>query len=69
MTINYLNSTGSSTRIRLADAEGKAVITDRLPESATVQRAYSLENLPAGEYFVTVSSPDVPSYTTSLRLD
>ena len=69
LTINYLNSSGSSTRIRLADAEGKAIITDRLPESATVQRAYSLENLPAGEYFVTVSSPDVPSYTTSLRLD
>ena len=69
LTINYLNSSGSSTRIRLADAEGKAIITDRLPKSATVQRAYSLENLPAGEYFVTVSSPDVPSYTTSLRLD
>ncbi len=69
LTINYLNTSGSSTRIRLADSAGKAVITDRLPESTTVQRAYSLENLPAGEYFVTVSSPDVPSHTTSLRLD
>ena len=69
LTINYLNSSGSSTRIRLADAQGEAIITDRLPKSTTIQRAYSLENLPAGEYFVTVSSPDVPSHTTSLRLD
>ncbi|CAH1002252.1 hypothetical protein LEM8419_03170 [Neolewinella maritima] len=69
LTINYLNTTGSSTRILLADAQGQQVITDQLPESTTVQRAYSLENLPAGEYYVTVSSADVPSYTTSLRLD
>ena len=69
LTINYLNTSGSSTRIRLADAQGKAILTDRLPENTTVQRAYSLENLPAGEYYVTVSSADVPSYTTSLRLD
>ena len=69
LTINYLNTSGNSTRIRLSDAQGQAVITDRLPGSASVQRAYSLENLPAGDYYVTVSTADTPSHTTNLRLD
>lgn len=69
LTINYLNTSGSSTRVRLNDAQGTTVITDRLPAEVAVQRAYNLENLPAGEYYVTLSSSDVPSYTTSLRLE
>ena len=69
LTINYLNVSGGSTRVRLNDARGTTVITDRLPAETTVQRAYNLENLPAGEYYVTVSSADVKSYTTSLRLE
>ncbi len=69
LTINYLNTTGHSVNIRLVDAKGHEVITDRLTAGPTVQRAYSLKNLPAGEYYVTVTSRDVPYYTTSLKLD
>lgn len=69
LTINYLNRSGHRVNIRLADAKGNEVLTEQLAPSPTVRRAYSLEKLPAGDYYVTVSSRDVPSYTTSLKLD
>lgn len=69
LTVNYLNTSGERVNIRLADGQGNEIIADRLPGSTTVQRAYSLENLPAGEYYVTVSSNSVPRHTTSLLLD
>ena len=69
LTINYLNTGGRDVSIQLKDVNGQDVISDRLPATTSVQRAYSLENLPAGDYFVTVSSPRTPNYTTSLRLE
>lgn len=69
LTINYLNIAGNRVDVRLSDGLGNEVITDRLPASTTVQRSYSLENLPQGEYFVTVSSPGSRSHVTSLQLD
>ncbi len=69
LTIKYHNRSGHRVNIRLVDAVGNEILTDRLDASPTVRRAYSLENLPAGDYFVTVSSRDVPHYTTSLQLD
>jgi hypothetical protein len=69
LTINYLNTGGERVEVRLADDNGNEIITDRLPAATTVQRAYSLENLPAGAYYVTVSSPSTQRHTTSLRLE
>ncbi|MBB4077404.1 hypothetical protein GGR28_000005 [Lewinella aquimaris] len=69
LTVNYLNATGHSVSIRLSDGFGNEVIADRLPGTTSVQRAYSLENLPAGEYFVTVNSADVKNHTTSISLN
>ncbi|MCP9237120.1 hypothetical protein [Lewinella sp. JB7] len=69
LTVNYLNHTGRSVYIRLYDQYGQEVIADRRPGTAVVQRAYNLENLPTGEYFVMISSGDIKSHTTSLLLD
>lgn len=69
LTINYLNPAGKQVDIRLEDRQGNKVIFDRLPGENTVQRAYSLKNLPSGDYFVTVSTTGTPTYTTSLQLD
>ena len=69
LTINYLNREGSKVDIRLSDENGNAVLEDRLDAATTVQRAYNLEKLPAGEYFVTVRTQRQPNYTTSLRLE
>ncbi|MGB3799464.1 MAG: hypothetical protein WA952_06580 [Lewinella sp.] len=68
LTITYLNTASNKVAIRLADKNGTAVLNDRVETSPTVQRAYNLEQLPAGEYFVTVSVPQEPAYTTSLSL-
>lgn len=69
LTINYLNVAGDRVDVRLSDNYGNEVIEDRLPASTTVQRSYSLENLPEGEYYVTVSSPGARSHITKLLLD
>ena len=69
LTINYLNSNGSKVNIELSDEKGNSVIKDRLDAATTVQRAYNLKQLPAGEYYVTVRTARQPAYTTSLRLD
>jgi hypothetical protein len=68
LTVNYLNAGGKQVRIRLTDAEGHDLISDRLPGEPSLHRAYSLEELPAGEYYVTVSGASLPSHTTSVRL-
>ncbi|WP_116108357.1 hypothetical protein [Lewinella sp. IMCC34191] len=68
LTITYLNTASNKVAIRLADKDGMEVLKDRVSTSPTVQRAYNLEKLPAGEYFVTVSVPQEPAYTTSLSL-
>ncbi len=68
LTINYLNKTSERVAIRLADKDGTAVIDDRIDSSLTIQRAYNLEQLPAGNYYVTIRVPQEPAYTTSLAL-
>lgn len=68
LTINYLNTNGKPVAIRLADRSGNELVSDRVDNAPTVQRAYNLENLPAGDYYVTVNAPNTPSYTTTLRL-
>ena len=68
LTITYLNTEEKSVAIRLADKNGTAVVDDRVTTSPTVNRAYNLEQLPAGEYFVTVRVRKEPTYTTSLSL-
>jgi len=69
LTINYLNTGGNRIRVRLADGQGNEVVTDRLPATTAVQRTYSLENLPTGTYFLSVSASGNQRHTTSLRLD
>ena len=69
LTINYLNIPGKRVEISLSDDKGNEFVTDRLAASTTVQRAYSLENLPQGNYYVTVTSPGVRNHITSLRLE
>ena len=69
LTITYLNTEEKSVAIRLADKNGTAVVDDRVATSPTVNRAYNLEQLPAGEYFVTVRVRKEPTYTTSLSLE
>ncbi|PHK98492.1 hypothetical protein CGL56_08415 [Neolewinella marina] len=66
LTINYLNSQGSKVNISLSDQVGNELISDQLPAAKTVQRAYNLEKLPAGHYYVTVSAPEISAYTTRL---
>ena len=69
LTITYLNTSEKSVAIRLADKNGTAVVDDRVATGPTVNRAYNLEQLPAGEYYVTVRVPKEPTYTTSLSLE
>ncbi|PPK84124.1 hypothetical protein CLV84_4275 [Neolewinella xylanilytica] len=68
LTITYLNTAQNEVAIRLADKNGKSVLNDRINSSPTLQRAYNLEQLPAGDYYVTVLVPREPAYTTSLSL-
>lgn len=66
LTINYLNSRGGEVNISLSDGVGNELISDKLPETTTVQRAYDLARLPAGQYYVTVYAPDISAHTTRL---
>lgn len=69
LTVNYLNTAGKKVAIRLNDANGHDVLTERVRTNEPVQRAYQLDKLPHGEYLVTVSSPATKSYTTSISLE
>ncbi len=69
LTINYLNTTGKEVGVRLADRSGNEVFQEQLEGTPTVQRAYNLDNLPAGNYYVTVNVPDAPTRTTALRVE
>jgi hypothetical protein len=68
LTINYLNTAGSRVNVRLTDAAGNNIISDRLPGEPSLHRAYSLEQLPAGDYYVTVSGGNQLTHTTSVRI-
>ncbi|THH41021.1 hypothetical protein [Neolewinella litorea] len=66
LTINYLNPKGGNVKVSLSDQVGNELINDELTSTTTVQRAYNLEKLPAGQYYVTVYAPNINAYTTRL---
>lgn len=68
LTVNYLNTSGRGVTIRIVDTKGNEVLEDRIKGTASVNKAYSLERLPAGDYSVTVNATDIPAHTTSLAL-
>ncbi|WP_116127339.1 hypothetical protein [Lewinella sp. IMCC34183] len=68
LTINYLNTDGKNVNIRISDKTGTQLISDKVANQPTIQKAYNLQNLPAGDYYVTVNRSDAPAYHTTLRL-
>ncbi len=68
LVVNYKNETGKRVNVRLTDAEGNELFSEKI-EGAQIRRSYLLEQLEAGDYLVTVSSKSVKNYTAAIALD
>ena len=62
------NAGGNRVDIKIADAEGKTVFTDKVSGSEGVRRAYQLDRLKSGQYQLIVSTRDVKNHTTAFAL-
>ena len=67
LVLYYDNQTGKRVNVRLTNENGDQVFSDQLV-GESIKRSYQLKNLDAGNYFVTVSSRDVKSYTAAIAL-
>jgi hypothetical protein len=68
LTINYLNPSGKQVAITVMDDEGNEVFADRIKGEASVQKMYDLKQLPAANYFVTLTSTEIKNYTQAIAL-
>lgn len=68
MVVNYTNKAGSRMNISLADDSGQTVFEDQV-KGEVIKRAYQLDKLEAGAYYVTFSSRDVRKHIVAIALD
>lgn len=68
LVVDYKNETGKRVNVRLTDAAGNEVFSEKITGPA-IHRSYLLEQLEAGDYVVTVSSKNVKNYTAAIALN
>lgn len=52
----YVSETADNVRIRILDADGNLVTTDKLQDVKAFKRTYNLSNLPSGNYAIEVKN-------------
>lgn len=68
LVVNYTNIEGSRMNISLTDDAGKTIFEDQA-KGEVIKRAYQLDKLEAGAYYVTFSSKTVRKHTVAFALD
>jgi len=59
MVVAYDNKSGQRVDIKIANAKGQTVFSDKVSGVEGVRRAYQLDKLQSGDYKLIVSSRDV----------
>jgi len=68
MVVAYDNKSGQRVDIKIANAKGQTVFSDKVSGVEGVRRAYQLDKLQSGDYKLIVSSRDVKNHTTAFAL-
>ncbi|MEL7159786.1 MAG: hypothetical protein AAFN92_03435 [Bacteroidota bacterium] len=67
LVVRYRSNTDHRVNIEVANRAGQTVFADRV-DGPAIKRAYQLDKLAAGDYYVTVSSRNVKRHTTAIAL-
>ncbi|MEM1221004.1 MAG: hypothetical protein AAGH79_18930 [Bacteroidota bacterium] len=68
MVVRYNNKEGNRINISVANGSGETVFQDQV-KGEDIKRAYQLDKLEAGAYYVTFSSRTVRKHTVAIALD
>lgn len=68
LVVNYKNESGKRVDLRLFNAEGQEVFSEKVA-GATIRRSYQLNQLEPGAYTLSVSSRSIKNYTAAIALE
>ena len=68
LVVNYKNESGKRVNVRLINASGQEVFSEKV-EGSTIRRSYQLDQLDPGEYTVLLSSRSMKNYTAAIALE
>ena len=68
LVVNYKNESGKRVNVRLINASGQEVFSEKV-EGSTIRRSYQLDQLDPGEYTVSLSSRSMKNYTAAIALE
>lgn len=69
LVVNYANESSRRVSIALVGQDGATVFTDQVKTDGPVKRAYQLDKLAPGDYYVTVDAYNVKKHVTAIQLD